>query len=144
MSLLRAVDKFDFSRGNKFSTYATWAIMKNFGRTLHGVARYHDRFHTGHSEMFTYTEDLRTDQYEQESAQIQRKLQVKRILGQLDDRERQIIASRFGLISGHEPLTLKQVGVVMGVTKERIRQLQIRAMSTLRAAAGESQIECTA
>ena len=33
ISLLRAVDKFDFSRGNKFSTYATWAIMKNFART---------------------------------------------------------------------------------------------------------------
>ena len=50
MSLLRAVEKFDFSRGNKFSTYATWAIMKNFSRTLYDAARYRDRFSTSHSE----------------------------------------------------------------------------------------------
>src|SRR5690606_33103726 len=34
MSLIRAVEKFDYSRGNKFSTYASWAIMKNFARTI--------------------------------------------------------------------------------------------------------------
>ena len=144
VSLLRAVNKFDFSRGNKFSTYATWAIMKNFARTLHDAARHRDRFCTNHSEMFSYTEDVRVDQYEQESAQIQRKSQVKSILERLDERERQIVTARFGLASGHEPLTLAQVGVAMGVSKERIRQIQARAMSTLRAAAKESRIECKA
>ena len=135
VSLLRAVDKFDFSRGNKFSTYASWAIIKNFARTLHDANRYSDRFRTNHSEMFSYTEDLRVDHYDQESVQIQRESQVRSILGQLDERERQIITARFGLIRGHEPLTLTQVGTAMGVSKERIRQLQVRAMSTLRAAA---------
>ena len=144
VSLLRAVNKFDFSRGNRFSTYATWAIVKNFARTLHDAARHRDRFCTNHSEMFSYTEDVRVDQYDQESAQIQRESQVKGILERLDERERQIVTARFGLISGREPLTLKQVGVVMGVTKERIRQLQTRAIGTLRAAAEEMRIECTA
>jgi RNA polymerase primary sigma factor/RNA polymerase sigma factor len=143
MSLLRAVNKFDFSLGNKFSTYATWAIMKNSARTFDSAAHYHDRFHTGLSEMFDCTEDVRADPYEQESAQMHRESQVNSILERLDERERQIIAARFGLTLDHEPLTLKQVGVVMGVTKERIRQIQIRAMSTLRAAAKEMQIECT-
>ena len=32
--LMRAVEKFDYARGNKFSTYATWAIMKNFARSI--------------------------------------------------------------------------------------------------------------
>jgi hypothetical protein len=41
----------DFSRGNKFSTYATWAIMKNFARTLYDENRYRDRFCTGYSGM---------------------------------------------------------------------------------------------
>ena len=124
MSLLRAVEKFDFSRGNKFSTYATWAIMKNFARTLHDAARHRDRFSTSQSEMFSYTEDVRPDPYEQESAQIRRESQVERLLKRLNERERQIVTARFGLIRGHEPLTLTQVGVAMGVTKERIRQIQ--------------------
>ena len=143
MSLLRASNKFDYSRGNRFSTYATWAIMKNFARTLHDAARHRDRFCTNHSEMFSYTEDLHTDQNEQESSQIQRESQVERILEQLDERERQIVTARFGLAHGHEPLTLAQVGSAMGVTKERVRQIQVRAMSKMREAAVETQMEYT-
>ena len=144
MSLLRAADKFDFSRGNKFSTYATWAIMKNFARSLHDATRYRDRFCTSRSEMFSYLEDARADENEQESAQVQRESQVEKILGRLDERERQIVTARFGLIGGHEPLTLTQVGTAMGVTKERVRQIQVRAMGKLREAATESRIEYTA
>ena len=141
MSLIRAVEKFDFSRGNKFSTYASWAIMKNFARTIPDVLRHQDRFCTSHSEMFSTVEDARADHYEQESAQIQRESHVEGILKRLDERERQIVTSRFGLTRGQEPLTLKQVGAAMGVTKERIRQIQCRAMSKLRKAAEEDRIE---
>lgn len=143
MSLLRAADKFDVSRGNKFSTYATWAIVKNFARTLYEATRHSDRFCTSHSEMLNFTADVRADQYEQESAQIQRESQVERILDRLDERERQIIAARFGLIRGREPFTLTQVAATMGVTKERIRQIQVRAMGRLREAAEEARIEYT-
>jgi RNA polymerase primary sigma factor len=141
MSLIRAVEKFDYSRGNKFSTYASWAIMKNFARTIPDENRHRDRYRTSHSEMFTATEDVRSDQYEQESAQVQRETQVERILDRLDEREQQIIISRFGLNRGREPLTLKQVGAAMGVTKERIRQIEARALSKLRRAAEEDRIE---
>src|SRR5581483_1178184 len=44
LSLMRAVEKFDYGRGNKFSTYATWAIMKNFARTIPDEHRLRDRF----------------------------------------------------------------------------------------------------
>jgi RNA polymerase primary sigma factor/RNA polymerase sigma factor len=141
MSLIRAVEKFDYARGNKFSTYASWAIMKNFARTIPDEHRQRDRFRTSHAEMFSSTQDARSDQYEQETAQVQRETQVERILDRLDEREQQIIISRFGLNRGHEPLTLKQVGVEMGVTKERIRQIEARALSKLRRAAEEDRIE---
>jgi RNA polymerase primary sigma factor/RNA polymerase sigma factor len=141
ISLIRAVEKFDFARGNKFSTYASWAIMKNFARTIPDEHRRRDRFRTSHGEMFGTTEDVRTDQYELETAQLQRESQIGKILDRLDEREQKIIISRFGLSPGHEPLTLKEVGAEMGVTKERIRQIEARALSKLRRAAQEERIE---
>lgn len=141
MSLIRAVEKFDFARGNKFSTYASWAIMKNFARTIPDEHRHRDRFRTSQQEMFGATEDVRSDQYEQESAQVRRETQIERILGRLDAREQQIIISRFGLSRGEEPLTLKEVGAELGVTKERIRQIEARALSKLRKAAQEEKID---
>jgi RNA polymerase primary sigma factor/RNA polymerase sigma factor len=141
MSLIRAVEKFDYARGNKFSTYASWAIMKNFARTIPDEHRQRDRFRTSNSDMFYTTEERRSDQYEQESAQLQRETQIGKILERLDEREQKIIISRFGLDHGHEPQTLKEVGAEMGVTKERVRQLEARALDKLRVAAQEEKIE---
>ncbi len=141
MSLIRAVEKFDYSRGNKFSTYASWAIMKNFARTIPDEFKHRDRFRTSHEEMFSAQEDDRSDRYEQESAQFLRQRQIGSILSRLDEREQKIIISRFGLDHSQEPLTLKEVGTEMGVTKERVRQIEARALNKLRIAAQEERIE---
>ncbi|MEN6451324.1 MAG: sigma-70 family RNA polymerase sigma factor [Thermoguttaceae bacterium] len=141
MSLMRAVEKFDYGRGNKFSTYASWAVMKNFARTIPDEHRHRDRFRTSHAELFTATEDDRADPFEEQSQQSQREAQVERILERLDEREQRIIVRRFGLRRGQEPLTLKQVGAELGVTKERIRQIEARALSKLRKAAEDEKID---
>ncbi len=141
MSLIRAAEKFDFARGNKFSTYATWAIMKNFARTIPDEIRRRDRFRTSTDEVFTSTEDGRSDQIGQELAQNKRESQIGKILHRLDEREQRIIISRFGLDHDHEPLTLKEVGEELGVTKERVRQIENRALLKLRQAAQEEHIE---
>jgi RNA polymerase primary sigma factor len=140
MSLMRAVEKFDYSRGNKFSTYASWAIMKNFARTIPDEHRLHDRFRTSQAEMFAAVEDVRPDQFEQEAAQSVREAKIAKMLECLDEREQKIIVRRFGLQHGEE-LTLKEVGAELGVTKERIRQIEVRALSKLRKAAEEEKVE---
>lgn len=140
LSLLRAVEKFDFARGNKFSTYASWAIMKNFARTIPGEYRHRDRFRTSHDELFSSTEEERGNPMIEESLQNDRESKVQRILRRLDEREQKIIIGRFGLDHSREPLTLKEVGAELGVTKERIRQIEARALNKLRLAAQEEKI----
>ncbi|MFP5316705.1 MAG: RNA polymerase sigma factor RpoD/SigA [Acidimicrobiia bacterium] len=56
---------------------------------------------------------------------------LARLLGHLSERERRIVAMRYGL-HGYRPLTLKEVGDAMGLTGERVRQLEARAIETLR------------
>jgi RNA polymerase primary sigma factor len=140
MSLIRAVEKFDYARGNKFSTYASWAIMKNFIRSIPIENHRRDRFVTGHDDLFEAAADNRSDEHEYESAQRRMRDAVKGMLGRLDDRERRIIVSRFGL-DGASEQTLESLGKELGVTKERVRQLEARAQSKLRKIAIEERLE---
>ena len=140
MSLIRAVEKFDYARGNKFSTYASWAIMKNFARTIPEENYRRDRFVTGHEEMFEAAADNRTDEHEYESSQKRMQEAVKGMLGRLDDRERRIIVSRYGL-NGASEKTLEQLGRELGITKERVRQIESRAQDKLRRFANEEKLD---
>ena len=134
MSLMRAVERFDYSLGNRFCTYATCAIIKNFARTIPRSLRYRSRFRTDSSQLFATTSDVGSNQYELETAQRRREIALAGILRWLNNREREIIVRRFGLCRGQEPQTLQQLGNVLGVSKERIRQIEIRALGKLRQA----------
>ena len=63
-------------------------------------------------------------------------------LGDLEPRERQIVVARFGF-DGKPPRTFRELGSQMGVCKERIRQIQTRAMDKLRDMAAEARLEQT-
>ena len=115
--------------------------MKNFARTIPKEFKYRDRFRTSSDEMFAGSEDNRSNPFAQESAQELREHQIGKILSRLDDREQRIIISRFGLDHSQEPQTLKEVGAELGVTKERIRQIEARALDKLRVAVREEKIE---
>jgi len=133
LSLIKAVEKFDFSRGNKFSTYASWAIMKNFARSIPEEKTRRDRFMTGAEEVFDAAADNRTDEQAILATAERAKQQVNRLLSHLDERERRIVQLRAGLNAEHG-LTLEQVGKELGITKERVRQLEARATMKLRTA----------
>ncbi len=141
MSLLRAIEKFDFSRGNKFSTYASWAIMKNFARTIPAEHTQLDRYKTGADEVFQMSSDKRGDQFQAERENHTQHDILMRILERLDPREREILLLRFGLRPGDEPKTLEEVGHRFGVTKERARQLEARGLKKLRQIAAEEKLD---
>ena len=135
MALLRSVDKFDCDRGFKFSTYACRAILKAFSRQGMKLSKYRQRFPTDFDpamEKSNHLENLRKT-HEQETAE-----EVKNIVlsneADLTSVERTVIHHRFGIDSGDEaePLTLEQVGQIIGVTKERVRQIQNKALEKIR------------
>ncbi|MFZ4575406.1 MAG: sigma-70 family RNA polymerase sigma factor [Phycisphaerales bacterium] len=135
MALLRAVDKFDAGRGYKFSTYACRAILKAFSRQGMKLSKYRQRFPTDFDPKLEKSNFLETKRstFEKDAAE-----EVKRIVLQntadLTDVERTVIEHRFGLESGEldKPMTLEQVGQIIGVTKERVRQIQNKAMEKIK------------
>jgi RNA polymerase primary sigma factor len=143
LSLIRAVEKFDFSRGFKFSTYASWSIMNNFTQSFNRERSRRDRFVTGSEKQFEFAADNRPDEHEAEVEYHGNQERVRRMLGPLEDRERRILVSRFGL-DGAEELTLQRLGQELGITKERVRQIESRAQEKLRHFALEHRMDPTA
>lgn len=136
MALLRAVDKFDCGRGFKFSTYACRAILKAFSRQGIKMTKHRQRFPTDFDpklEKSNFIESKR-DEFQRDAADEVRRI-VTENRAELSDIERTVIEHRFGLESpqaAEKPMTLEQVGQIIGVTKERVRQIQNKALEKIR------------
>jgi len=138
LSLMRAVEKFNYSFGNKFSTYGSWAIIKNFARSIPDEKHHRERYITGHEDLFEAKAETRTDEGEIMAQVEQARNRISRLLEGLDPRTRDVIRMRNGL-EGTSPLTLEQIGQHFGITKERVRQINVRGMKLLRDKAREQE-----
>jgi len=135
MALLRAVDKFNVERGFKFSTYACRAILKAFSRTSLKASRHRTRFPVEFEPDLEKSDwaDRRRDQVEDECID-ELKAIVDRNLADLSSVEQTVIRRRFNWQQEEESaLTLEEVGKIIGVTKERVRQIQNKALAKIKA-----------
>ncbi|MGE0653476.1 MAG: sigma-70 family RNA polymerase sigma factor, partial [Alphaproteobacteria bacterium] len=131
MSLMRAVDKFDYALGNRFSTYATWAIVKNFARSIPEEHYHANRYVTGQDDLLDASAATQDDAVRHAEDQAHLRAAITDGLKNLTERERVIVTNHFGL-GKKKVQTLDQLGAKFGLTKERIRQIEKRAIGKLR------------
>ncbi|HEX6303770.1 MAG TPA: sigma-70 family RNA polymerase sigma factor [Anaerolineales bacterium] len=202
IGLMRAAKKYDYQRGFKFSTYATWWIRQAITRALADQSRtirlpvhmgdqINRMLRTQHrlqqelgrvptaeeladelevpqekvKQMFElaqlplsletpigeeeddtlgeFVEDVESPDPEEITVHTLLQHDLGEMLDELPPRELRVLQLRYGLIDG-EPLTLKQVGKKMGITRERVRQLESQAFRRLRGAKTEEKLRAYA
>ncbi len=142
MSLLRAVDNFDFEKGFRFSTYATRIIHRDLWRAIGKDQKNRLRFNTGNDPVLDGRSDETTSMVsDRNSTEVLGMLD--QLLETLDERERVIISARFGLETSGKKETFTALGKQLGVSKERIRQLAERALKKLQDAANQLGLDET-
>jgi RNA polymerase primary sigma factor len=142
VALMRAVEKFNFALGNRFSTYATYAIQRHFYRLSHRGRQQRKRFVSDDVALRGQAAAEPDTRYRSAEQIHMLKDLFAGFLAELEPRERRIVVARFGF-DGKAPRTFRELGSQMGVCKERIRQIQSRAMEKIKALAEEAGLEQT-
>ncbi len=141
LAMMRAVEKFDFDRGFRFSTYATMVIRRQLYRSMKNDHRDRTRFTTGDQTLMTEQPELDRDPRIGYQSWVHLNSALTAIMASLDSRERQIIRARFGFDTDGKKQTLQSLAKEFGVCKERVRQLEKRAMNKLRSLVSGYELE---
>ena len=139
VTLLKAVERFDPEKGFRFSTYATHAIQRNLWRY---VTR---RYQRAARESTLSEPDMLVDSHRwtwaRQRATTEAMFGVERMMQELSPRERRILCSRYGLVGSSSARTLKQIAREMGISRERVRQLEHRSLEKLRRMASRPEMD---
>lgn len=129
--LIKAVERFNYSLGFRFSTYATHSIRRELYRQTRKASLLRKAETATENDILLESVAAApdSDRYAEQQHQLR---DLSRLMQKiLSDRELQILASRYGLNDEGQGRTLREVGQLLGISKERVRQLQMRAIQRL-------------
>ena len=143
ISLMHAVEKFDYSRGFRFSTFASWAIAKDYAHKI--PAQFGRLGRSGKASLANIHREMRTE-YAADFAAVERAHQslTQVIKNNLNEHEQYVITNRFGLVGPpirKQTKTLAQIGQELNLSKERIRQIELLALQKLRQSLSPEEFE---
>ncbi len=140
ITLMQAVEKFDFDRGFRFSTYAYRSIARGAYRNIANARGEEARRIRDAGEWVFEQKDDRTSAMADKIWSNLRAITTT-MLDQLDRRERFIIRSRYALGAHRKTRTFQYLADKLGISKERVRQLEQRAVAKLRSMADELELD---
>jgi RNA polymerase sigma factor (sigma-70 family) len=138
--LLRAVELFDVHRGFRFSTYATWAVRNQMLRMLRRQQTARETYSGDVESSCDTLLDRRSSEPADVPPTTDHREVLSQLLGQLSERERQILDRRFGLNGQPSGQSLSEISSQIGLSKERVRQLVINAIDKMRLSAARAEV----
>lgn len=132
LPLLRAVELFDVSKGNAFSTYATHALRHHYYRVLKRQARRLGIERTAPQGVLADIPEERSVVADPSNVLARVRQAAAELIQELPDRERTIIAARYGLEGHRAGHSFSEIGRSLCLSKERVRVLAHRALEKLR------------